>query len=175
MTRTGISAELCDDILVIVPALRVYARRLMRGSDEADDLVQETLTKGIASMAQFQIGTDLRRWIFTIMRNTFLTGAMKRSREGPGRADCVSQLPVSLPIHDAYITGQQLLQIIDDLPDQYREIVRLVFVTGESYEGAAAILGCQMGTVKSRINRARRIIRETFEANSVSDLLSTAS
>lgn len=158
--RTNTSADIndVDDVLTHLPALRAYARSLTRQFDDADDLVQTTLAKAIANITKYQPGTNLRAWLFTIMRNTFLTDVRKRTREQPGLSDCASTLAVTQPSHDEHITGQRLLVSIAKLPRHYREILLLVVVLGESYEEAARICGCAMGTVKSRVNRARKLL-----------------
>ncbi len=163
--------EIVTDMTTLIPSLRAYARSLLPGSAEADDLVQETLLKGIANIDKFEPGTNLRRWLFTIMRNTFLTNVHKRKRESPGLADCASAVPVSYPVHDAHIAGQSLMRVIEQLPMQYREIIALVYLTGESYEDTARILNCPIGTIKSRVSRARHLIMAHLQAESVGDLI----
>ena len=149
-----------DNVLQHVPALRAYARSLTNQADDADDLVQTTLMKAISNIAKFQPGTNLRAWLFTIMRNTFLTDLRKRAREQPAVMDCASSLPAADPVHDEHIMGQRLLQAIGRLPHHYREILLLVVVIGETYEEAAHICDCAIGTVKSRVNRARPTLIE---------------
>lgn len=144
-----------DDVLRHIPALRAYARSLSNQPDDADDLLQATLLKAMANIEKYQSGTNLRAWLFTIMRNTFLTDVRKRAREGPGIADCASGVPACAPVHDEHIAGQRLLAAMERLPQHYREVLILVIVLGESYEEAGRICGCAIGTVKSRINRAR--------------------
>lgn len=158
-----------DDVLKHVPALRAYARSLTNQHDDADDLVQTTLMKAISNISKFQPGTNLRAWLFTIMRNTFLTELRKQTRERPAILDCASSLPVSDPVHDEHIMGQRLLQAIARLPQHYREILLLVVVIGESYEDAARICDCAIGTVKSRVNRARRMLIEDLGATDFFD------
>lgn len=163
-----------DDLIDLIPALRIYARNLLRRSDEVDDLVQETLMKALANIDSFRPGTNLRAWLFTIMRNSFLTSVTKQARERVGAADCVSSKVICLPAHDIKIAGSRVLQAIDRLPVQYREALVLVFLVGESYEEVATICGCPIGTVKSRISRARQMIMEDLGASSVNDLILAA-
>jgi RNA polymerase sigma-70 factor (ECF subfamily) len=160
--RTTHSADTTDgdDVLTHLPALRAYARSLTKQYDDADDLVQTTLVKAIGNISKYQTGTNLRAWLFTIMRNTFLTDVRKRAREQPGLSDCASTLSVTPPTHDEHIAGQRLLNSIAKLPRHYREILLLVVVLGESYEEAARICGCAIGTVKSRVNRARNLLKD---------------
>jgi RNA polymerase sigma-70 factor (ECF subfamily) len=157
-THTRSETENPDDVLRHLPALRAYARSLTKQPDDADDLLQATLLKAMANIEKYQSGTNLRAWLFTIMRNTFLTEMRKRAREGPGVADCASSMPVSSPVHDEHIAGQRLIAAMERLPPHYREVLVLVIVLGESYEEAGRICGCAMGTVKSRISRARALL-----------------
>jgi RNA polymerase sigma-70 factor, ECF subfamily len=164
MAETGktrpAGTEDADNVLAHVPALRAYARSLTMQYDDADDLVQTTLVKAISNIAKYQPGTNLRAWLFTIMRNTFLTDIRKRNREQPALADCASMMPACPPVHDEHIVGQRLMESIARLPQHYREMLLLVVVIGESYEDAARICGCAIGTVKSRVNRARNLLIE---------------
>ena len=146
------------DLVDLLPRLRAYARALTRDASDADDLVQETLTKALRHHERFTDGTHLRAWLFTIMRNTHFTAVKKYVREQPGSADCVSGDVAVQPVHDAVIAYKETLAAIARLPVQYREMLILVVMLGESYEDAAAICNCAVGTVKSRVNRARRMV-----------------
>jgi RNA polymerase sigma-70 factor (ECF subfamily) len=173
VTNTA-ETENANEVLKHIPALRAYARGLTKQADDADDLLQQTLMKAIANISKFQKGTNLRAWLFTIMRNSFLTDIRIRTRESPGAMDCASTVPVSWPTHEAYITAQRLNDAIARLPPRYREILMLVVVIGESYEDAAALCGCAVGTVKSRVNRARKMVMNDLGASSLSEVLDTA-
>ncbi|MDQ2066986.1 sigma-70 family RNA polymerase sigma factor [Xinfangfangia sp. CPCC 101601] len=162
-----------DELVAMIPGLRIYARNLMRGGSEVDDLVQETLMKALANLNSYQSGTNLRAWLFTIMRNSFLTRVSKRAREPVGAEDCVSGQLTCPPAHDTMMAGNKVLEAIDRLPQPYREALILVFLTGESYQDVAKICGCAIGTVKSRINRARHMIMEDLGASKVEDLITS--
>lgn len=151
------------DLIDLIPKMRAYARALTRDATECDDLVQETLAKALKNHHRFQQGTQLRAWLFTIMRNTFYTSITKRQREMPGMTDCVSGTVAVDPIHDAVITHKQVLAAISSLPRQYREMLVLVIMLGESYEDAAKICNCAVGTVKSRVNRGRQMVMKSLE------------
>jgi RNA polymerase sigma factor (sigma-70 family) len=131
-----------------------------RRASDADDLVQETLVKGIASIRQYQPGTRLKSWLFTIMRNTFYTRAKLRKREAPGGADCVSLLPTAEATQEWSIRGTEIEVAINALPPQQREVLILIGVLGISYEESARICDCAIGTIKSRLNRARSTLLE---------------
>ena len=153
-----------DEIVRLIPALRAFARTFYRNSCDADDLVQETLTKGLAKLHLFEPGTNMKSWLFTIMRNTFYTRYKKHSREAPGRADCVAARPTVDPTQDWSVRGTEIQEAMQRLPEQQREVLVLVGVLGISYEEAADICDCAIGTIKSRVNRARlRLLQELGE------------
>lgn len=153
-----------QELVEMLPALRAFARTFHRNRDEADDLVQETLTKGLANLYQFQPGTSMKSWLFTIMRNTFYTRAKHSQRESPGAAECVSGRPAGNQTQEWSARGREIAEAIQRLPLEQREILILVGVLGQSYEESAKICGCAIGTVKSRLNRARlRLLRELGE------------
>lgn len=87
-------------IVNLIPALRAFARTFCRGADDADDLVQETLTKALTNVDKFEPGTRLKSWLFTIMRNTYFTRIKAAAREAPGLLDCASSRPISEPSQD---------------------------------------------------------------------------
>ena len=146
-----------------IPALRAYARSLTRNASDADDLVQETLHKAIRNRDKFRPGTNLRAWLFAIMRNTFFNNVKRARREVTGSADCVATTVTSPATQEWSIRGQEMIAAINRLPTHYREMLVLVVMLGETYERAGEICGCTMGTVKSRVNRARRLVAEDLE------------
>lgn len=161
-----------EAVVELIPALRAFARTFCREQSDADDLVQETLTKAIAKIDQFEHGTRLKSWLFTIMRNTFYNRAVVLNREAPGAADCVASLPVSQPTQEWSVRGRELRKAIDRLPDKQREILVLVTIKGASYLEAAEMCHCDIGTVKSRLFRSRaRLLRE-LGADTVASVLS---
>lgn len=149
-----------DSIVELIPALRAFARTFCRDPSDADDLVQETLLKGLASLDKFEPGTRLKSWLFTIMRNTFNTNIKTYTREAPGLIDCASGRPVSDATQEWTLRSREVREAIDRLPTSKREILVLVGVLGVSYEEAAEICSCAVGTVKSRLNRARASVLE---------------
>jgi RNA polymerase sigma-70 factor (ECF subfamily) len=158
-----------DEIVTLIPALRAFARSFCREPAEADDLVQETLTKAIAKVHQFEPGTSMKSWLFTIMRNTFYNRIKIANREAPGQMDCASTRPVMEATQEWSARAREISQAINALPQQQREVLVLIGVLGVSYEEAAEVCGCAMGTVKSRLNRAReRLLELLGEASSAS-------
>ncbi len=154
-----------DDILGHIPALRAYARALCRSVPDAEDLVQETLLRAIENAHRYQPGTNMRAWLFTILRNRFLTNCRKAARERTGAADCVSMSSRAQvgPGQDGHMQLREMQAALRAMPPHYREAIILVGALGESYLNAARILGCDIGTIKSRVNRARHILREVLE------------
>ena len=148
-----------DDVLSHIPALRLFARSLTGNYVDADDLVQETLVRAIANAGSYTPGTNMRAWLCTIMRNRFYNDRVKLMRERPGLADCVSGQPVSPDGQYWHVRGREIEAALLALPQTYREAVTLVLVTGESYQSAADIIGVDIGTIKSRINRGRKLMQ----------------
>lgn len=144
-----------DNIVDLIPALRAFARTFCRDGSDADDLVQETLTKGIANIEKFEPGTRMKSWLFTIMRNTFNTNVRSSSREVPGLLDCASVRPTEEATQEWSLRGKEVGAAMARLPQNHREVLMLIGVLGVSYEEAAEICGCAVGTVKSRLSRAR--------------------
>ncbi len=143
------------ELLAHMPALRNFARRFHASPTDADDLVQETYVKAIANEEKFQRGTQLRSWLFTIMRNSFCTKFGLTKREDVGLSDDTA-LQVSVPATQEWsLRGQELERAISGLPDHHREAIEMIFIDCLSYEDAACRCGCALGTMKSRVNRAR--------------------
>lgn len=154
------------DVVDLIPALRAFARTFHRDVSDADDLVQETLTKAIANIHQFQPGTAMKSWLFTIMRNSFYTKIRKVGREAPALADDAAGRPAVLATQEWSARGHEIRGALERLPEQQREVIMLIGVLGVSYEEAAQICGCAMGTIKSRLNRARaRLLVEIGETD----------
>jgi RNA polymerase sigma-70 factor (ECF subfamily) len=148
-----------EELLELRPALTAFARSFIRTSSDADDLVQETILRALAHRHQFSAGTRLKSWLFTIMRNTFYNDRVRTLREHPGHETCVSD---GRSINPSQEDAQRLLEVsesIKRLPPSFRESLLLIAM-GESCEYVAARCGCAVGTVKSRVSRARRLISE---------------
>ncbi len=163
--RSTAAGKRCgEEIVSYIPALRIFARSLCRNPVEAGDLVQETLLRAIERAKQFEPGTNLRAWLFTIMRNRFYSNWAKRSRERTGDQDCVSGEPVAVADTQIWhLRMQEMEEALHQLPIHYRETIILVAVLGESYIHASQILGCDIGTIKSRVNRARAALRDKLD------------
>jgi RNA polymerase sigma-70 factor (ECF subfamily) len=153
-------------IVSLIPALRAFARTWYKNPTDADDLVQDTLTRALGSISQFQDGTSMKSWMFTIMRNTFLTRFKISSREAPGASDCVSGRRTMEASQEWSVRGNEIQQAISRLPAHQREVVVLVAMLGFSYEEAAAVCKVSTGTIKSRLNRARVCLLDQIGENS---------
>lgn len=159
------------EIVQLIPALRAFARTFYRDPDTADDLVQETLVRALSAINQFRPGTSMKSWLFTIMRNAFYTKVRVETREAPGATDCVSLQVASNATQEWSVRGGEIARAIQRLPQQQREVLVLIGVLGVSYEEAAAICGCAMGTIKSRLSRARlRLLEEMGEPSCAASL-----
>lgn len=149
----AIRDELLDEIEQHLPRLRRYARSLTRDASSADDLVQETLLRAIDKLGSFRVGTNLTAWLFTIMRNTHISSMRKSARV---RLQDPSDIHISVPGNQMdNVALKSLSRAIDALPDSQREVVMLVGVEGLSYQDAAVIMNVPVGTVRSRLSRAR--------------------
>jgi RNA polymerase sigma-70 factor (ECF subfamily) len=156
-------------VLAAVPSLRAFAISLSGNIDRADDLVQETLLRALANIDSFQPGTNMSAWLFTILRNHFRSEYRKRRREvedGEGR---YAETLKSQPAQHGQIEFNEFRAALTHLPADQREALILVGASGFSYEEAAHICGCAVGTIKSRVNRARTRLAELLSINSANE------
>jgi RNA polymerase sigma-70 factor (ECF subfamily) len=144
-----------DEILEHIPALRTYALSLTRNPTSADDLVQDALIKGWRNLDRFAPGTNMRAWLFTILRNTFYSDMRKANREVGYDDMPVGSEPFVRPDHDGRLAMDEFRVAFAKLPDDQREALTLITVVGMTYEEAANTCGAAVGTVKSRVNRGR--------------------
>jgi len=154
-----------------LPALRAFAMSLTRNSASADDLVQDTIVKAWSNIDKFQPGTNLRAWLFTILRNTFYSDQRKRKRELPDPDGIHAASLCEKPAHDGRLAMNDFLQAFDQLSPEHREVLVLVGASGFAYEEAAQMMGVAVGTVKSRANRARARLAELLQLEDGEDLL----
>ena len=147
-----------------IPRLRRYARFLVGDVDQADDLVQECLTRAIAKIDSWQPGTNLRAWLFVIMRNCFFNDLRRKSRS-PFIEDAETTFAASPGNQDAHMALQEVRRAFHQLSEEHREVLLLVAIEGLAYEEAAAIIGVPIGTVRSRTSRARQALREAVDGD----------
>jgi RNA polymerase sigma-70 factor (ECF subfamily) len=156
-------------ILGAVPSLRAFAISLCGNVDRADYLVQETLLRALANIESFQPGTNMSAWLFTILRNHFRSEYRKRRREvedGEGR---YAETLKSQPEQHGQVEFREFREALAMLPADQREALVLVGASGFSYEEAANICGCAVGTIKSRVNRARTRLAELMAIDSAEE------
>ena len=150
-----LAPSLKEAMLSAVPSLRAFAISLSGNIDRADDLVQETLLRAIANINSFQPGTNMSAWMFTILRNLFRSEYRKRRREVEDTDGSYAESLKSHPEQASRLEFQEFRTALSKLPPDQREALILVGASGFSYEEAANICGCAVGTIKSRVNRAR--------------------
>ena len=158
-----------DLVVAQIPALRAFAWSLSRNGSDADDLVQETLIKAWRNHERFTPGTNLRAWLFTILRNTHYTALSRGRREVRDEDNHFANQMQSPPSQEWGVALGALRSALDLLAPEQKEAVILVGAAGLSYEEAAEICGCAVGTVKSRVNRARARLIKLLDFESESD------
>jgi RNA polymerase sigma-70 factor, ECF subfamily len=159
-----------DAMLAAVPSLRAFAISLCGNVDRADDLVQETLLRAMANINSFEPGTNMSAWLFTILRNLFRSEYRKRRREVEDADGGYAATLRTAPDQQAHLDFEDLRAALAKLPPDQREALLLVGAQGFSYEDAAGICGCAIGTVKSRVNRARKRLAELMVLEDLDDL-----
>jgi RNA polymerase sigma-70 factor, ECF subfamily len=158
-----------DSVVSLIPALRAFAWSLSHNSADADDLVQDTLIKAWTHRDKFEPGTNLRAWLFTILRNTYYTAAVRRRREVRDETGKYAATLSTGPTQDWSLAMRSLQTALALLPDEHREALILVGAAGLTYEEAAEVCGCALGTIKSRVNRARARLLKIMDAEEASD------
>src|SRR5881227_2125537 len=158
-----------DAMLAAVPSLRAFAISLCGNVDRADDLVQETLLRAMANIDSFQPGTNMSAWLFTILRNLFRSEYRKRRREVEDAEGRYAETLKSHPEQTGRVEFEEFRTALAKLPADQREALILVGASGFSYDDAAAICGCAVGTIKSRVNRARTRLADLLAIDSVDD------
>jgi RNA polymerase sigma-70 factor, ECF subfamily len=158
-----------DAVLAAVPSLRAFAISLSGNVDRADDLVQETLLRALANIDSFQPGTNMSAWLFTILRNLFRSEYRKRRREVEDGDGSYAETLKSQPEQSSRVEFEEFRTALAKLPPDQREALILVGASGFSYEEAAEICGCAVGTIKSRVNRARSRLADLLSIESADD------
>src|SRR5271168_288956 len=158
-----------DVMLSAVPSLRAFALSLCGNVDRADDLVQEALLRAWGNLDSFQPGTNMSAWLFTILPNVFRSEYRKRRREVEDADGSYAESLTSLPNQTSHLEMDEFRKALKLLPSDQRESLILVGASGFSYEEAAQICGCAVGTIKSRVNRARSRLAELLSIESADD------
>ncbi len=162
--------EFKEQLAAVIPHLRAFGRSLSGSRELADDLVQETLLKAWAARKRFQAGTNMRAWTFIILRNLFLS-QMRRARfKGEWDELTASKLLAAPASQDRHVELGDMQRALMHLPQPQREALILVGAEGLTYEEAAQICNTHIGTIKSRVNRARTRLAELMFVSSTDDL-----
>jgi len=165
----SLDPTLRDQMLTAVPSLRAFAISLSGNVDRADDLVQETLLRAIANIDSFQPGTNMSAWLFTILRNLFRSEYRKRRREVEDADGSYADSLKSHPEQGSRLEFNEFKTALSKLPPDQREALILVGASGFSYEEAAGICECAVGTIKSRVNRARNRLADLLSIEGADD------
>jgi RNA polymerase sigma-70 factor (ECF subfamily) len=144
-----------DDLLATLPSLRAFAISLCGRTSRADDLVQETLVKAWANLASFRPGSNMIAWLYTILRNEYYSEFRKRRYEVGDEDGRHAARMAARPTQEGHMQYLDFRAALDRLAPDHREALILVGASGLSYEDAAARCNCAVGTMKSRVNRAR--------------------
>jgi RNA polymerase sigma-70 factor (ECF subfamily) len=163
------SAQMKADLVAVIPNLRAFAVSLCGNPDRADDLVQETLVKAWSNLNSFVEGTNLPAWLFTILRNIYYSEYRKRRREVADSDGAIAAKLATAPAQNGHMDLLDFRSALQQLPTDQREALILIGASGLSYEEAANICGCAVGTMKSRVNRARNRLAEILAIHSSSE------
>jgi RNA polymerase sigma-70 factor (ECF subfamily) len=156
-------------MLAAVPSLRAFAISLCGNVDRSDDLVQEALLRAWANLGSFEPGTNMTAWLFTILRNLLRSEYRKRRRESEDADGSDTERLTSLPQQESHLDVDDFRRALAALPTDQREALILVGASGFSYEETAQICGCAIGTIKSRVNRARHRLADILHMADAGD------
>lgn len=158
----GGSASFRAELVSYLPHLRAVARTLTGHRDRADDLVNDTILKALSAELQFKPGTHLKAWLMTILRNHYING-LRRTRI---EVETIGEIPEgalpTAPNQENVVEVSEIAAALQQMSVEHREILVLVSAAGLSYEEAADVCGCAVGTIKSRLNRARAELKRVL-------------
>jgi len=158
-----------DDLVAEIKNLRAFAISLSGSVSLADDLVQETLLRAWSKSDKFQPGTSLRAWLFTILRNIYYSNYRKRAREVQDSEGAYARRLTVSGDQESHLDLEDFRKALTKLPAEQREVLTLVGASGLSYEEAAAICQVEIGTIKSRLSRARAKLVELLALEDTSE------
>jgi RNA polymerase sigma-70 factor (ECF subfamily) len=151
------------ELISLVPQLRAFARALASDPASADDLAQNTMLKAWRARGSFQAGTNMKAWTFRILRNQFYSEKRQSWRQSQLDQEAAERTLTAIDDPSAPLALDEVRMALAMLPDQQREALLLVGASGFSYEEAAAVCGCAMGTVKSRVSRGRQALADVLQ------------
>src|SRR4051794_17913254 len=167
---SGVSAEVRAAMLALLPSLRAFALSLTNAREIADDLVQDTLVRALAKIDQFEPGTNMGAWLFTILRNNFYSQCRRTKHEVEDPDGSYAARLWAPPEQHAKCDVQDMLRALGKLPADQREALLLIVAEGLSYEEAAQVCGVAVGTIKSRASRGRVHLAELLGIREADDL-----
>jgi len=153
-----------QELVALIPHLRAFARTLCGDATAADDLAQDAMLKAWDARASYQMGTNMKAWTFMILRNQFYSEKRRSWRQSQLDQEAAERTLMAVDDPEAPVALDELRMALRTLPDEQREALILVGAGGFAYEEAADICGCAVGTVKSRVSRARRALHAALEA-----------
>ncbi|MBX3476915.1 MAG: sigma-70 family RNA polymerase sigma factor [Brevundimonas sp.] len=151
------------ELVTLIPHLRAFARTLTGDPTAADDLAQDAMMKAWDARASYQMGTNMKAWTFMILRNQFYSEKRRSWRQSQLDQEAAERTLVAVDDPEAPVALDELRQALKTLPEEQREALILVGAGGFAYEEAAEICDCAVGTVKSRVSRARKALQATLE------------
>jgi RNA polymerase sigma-70 factor (ECF subfamily) len=154
------------ELVKLIPHLRAFARTLAGDPASADDLAQDAMMKAWDARASFQMGTNMKAWTFMILRNQFYSEKRRSWRQSQLDQEAAERTLVAVDDPEAPVALDELRLSLAQLPPEQREALILVGAGGFAYEEAAEICGCAVGTVKSRVSRARKALHSILEDGS---------
>ena len=158
-------------LVLEIPALRRYALKLTRDKVQAEDLVQGCLLHALVKQSLWQPGTDLRRWLFTMLYHQWINELRRRTRESDNLCDAGKALaPATGPDPIVHILAREIDKAIAGLPEIHREVVRSIALDDMPYPEVAAVFHLPLGTVRSRLSRARRKLRQFADGSAADDV-----
>ena len=160
-----------DLILGAIPSLRAFAISLTNDPVRADDLVQDTILRAWSNAERFESGTNINAWLFTILRNLFHSEYRKQRREVEDADGSYAARLKTHPEQQAHLDFDDFRAALAKLSADHREALLLVGAEGLSYEEAAAVCGVAVGTIKSRVNRARARLLKIMDAEDATDVM----
>ena len=165
--RDGQETDFREQLLDLIPAMRAFARSLCRDRDEADDLAQDALYRALQNWRSFQEGTNLKAWVFTILRNRFYSTRRAAGRETSLDPEFAERTLVSNDDPYARFELDVVRRGLACLPDEQREAIMLICAAGLTYDDAADVAGVPIGTMKSRLSRGRASLLSLVESGQV--------
>lgn len=158
-----------DQLVAIIPSLRAFARGLCGNRDMADDMVQDAMTRAWAARQSYAAGSNFRAWMFMILRNHYYTTLRKNARMVSWDPEVAERVLVAGPTQHDGLNVQDVQAALQKLPTEQREVLLLIGANGVSYEEAAEIMGCAIGTIKSRLARGRVALAALIDGPALDD------